>query len=265
MQYKKIMTFFSVVLPLSVAVRFVQLKFTIETDTGFFKFGFEDIGNFMLALIFGFAIASAVFGAFTRRSPKSLPEGNVFMAVSALGYALSVAIVVLTESHSAVSVLAWQSALLRITGILSVVFFAAFGISIFLGFRIPNICTIIPVFYLILRIICDFSAISSLAMISDNLILMGAYCTGLWFMLQFAKLYNGVNPKNQEKRLLAGGLASVVLCFTQSLPHILINAFSEENYLHTSVSENLSVLFMGIFILTFIIVYFKREGYLSAH
>ncbi len=266
MQYKKIMSFFFIVLWLGISLRFVQLWYTVEADTGFFKFGLEGIGNFMLALIFIFALASAVFGFFTDRKPKAYPQGNIFLAVSSFGYAISVACEVLTENASSSTVLAWQATLLKVTGILSVVFFIVFAISNFLNFSIPEMSTIIPVFYLILRIICDFSAISSLAMISDNLILMGAYCTGLWFMLQFAKLYNNAEPENGAKRLLSGGLAAVVLSFAQSVPHIIINVFSDRNYLHTSVLENLSVLFMGVFILVFICTYFgKYTNYVASH
>ena len=45
MDYKKIILAFLVGAPLSIVLRFAQLWFTFETDTGFFKHKFEAIGR----------------------------------------------------------------------------------------------------------------------------------------------------------------------------------------------------------------------------
>ena len=261
MDYKKIILAFLVGAPLSIVLRFAQLWFTVETDTGFFKHNFEAIGNYILFIIFLIALVVAVLGFFNRRIPSYEPRVNIPMGVAGLLYAISVLFEIFTDTVTSSAVMPWQVTLLRVTGILSAVFFVVFGLQAVIDFRLPDICTIAPILYLILRIICDFTAISSLAMISDNLLLMGAYCTSLWFMLQFAKLYNHANAKYNAKKLLASGLAAVILCFTQSLPHILINIFSGYSYLHTTVAANFNLLVMGIFILIFLISYFGKKEY----
>ncbi len=259
MNYKKIILAFLVGAPLSIVLRFAQLWFTVETDTGFFKHNFEAIGNYILFIIFLIALVVAVLGFFNRRVPSREPKVNIPMGVASLLYAVSVLYEIFTDTVTSASVMPWEISLLRVTGVLSAVFFVVFGLQAVIDFRLPDICTIAPILYLILRIICDFTAISSLAMISDNLLLMGAYCTSLWFMLQFAKLYNQADAKYNAKKLLAGGLAAVILCFTQSLPHILINIFSGYSYLHTTVAANFNLLVMGVFILVFLISYFRED------
>lgn len=259
MDYKKIMIAFWAAFPLSIALRFAQLWFTVETDTGFFKHNFEAIGNYILFIIFLIALTVAVLGFFTRQKPEYPPKSNLFTGIAALVYAISVLYETFTDNITSSAVLPWQVTLLRVTGILSAVFFVVYSLQPFIRFRLPDICTIAPMLYLVLRIICDFTAISSLAMISDNLILMGAYCTSLWFMLQFAKFYNLADQNKNHKKLLASGLAAVILCFTQSLPHILINIFSGNSYLHTTVAANFSLLVLGIFILMFLLSQFSEK------
>lgn len=261
MDYKKIKVAFLVGLPISIALRFLQLWFTVETDTGFFKHNFRALGNYISFIIFLIAMTLAVFGFFGRRIPQNPPKATIPLGVVSVAYAISVLYEIFTDNITSTAIMPWQLTALKLTGIISAVFFVVFGLQSVANFRLPDICAIAPMLYLILRIICDFTAISSLAMISDNLMLMGAYCTSLWFMLQFAKLYNQTDTKYNTKKLVSSGLAAVTLCFSQSLPHILINIFSGYNYLHTTVSANFNLLILGIFILIFLISHFGKSAY----
>ena len=44
MRYKNIIAFFLVVLPVSIGLRFMQLVFTVDATTGFFKQEYKPIG-----------------------------------------------------------------------------------------------------------------------------------------------------------------------------------------------------------------------------
>ena len=200
MNYKKIMIAFCTALPLSIALRFAGLWFTVETKTGFFKHHLEPIGNYMLFIIFLIAFTVGVFGFLNTKKPETPPKTNLFTSIASFVYAISILYEIFTDDITSTSVLPWQITLLRITGILSAVFFVIYGATAFIKFKLPDICTTLPILYLVLRIICDFTAISSLATISDNLILMGAYCTSLWFMLQFAKFYNLADQEKNHKK-----------------------------------------------------------------
>ena len=259
MKYKKILTFFLVALPLSVFLRTLQLLFTVESETGFFKPEVSNYGIYMLIVIFAFVLLTAIFSFTAHRSPEQTPNINIFMSISAFGTALALFYEVNSEALPQ-TVMLWQRSLLFVTAILAAIYFIIFAIKRFISFSIPPICAAIPTVYLIFRVICYFSAISPLALISDNIILMAAYLASLWFMLQFAKLYNDVGNEKDFRKLLASGLISSILCFTQSVPHFIMNFVNGFKYHHTSIESNITVLFLGIFILSFTLSHFSHKN-----
>ena len=259
MHYKKILTAFWVLLPLSVILRILQLLFTVETKTGFFLREYETFGNIMLKAIFIFAAISALFCFTTHRCPENPPKVNVFLSIASFLLSASILIELQSETFP-ITVQWWLILALKLTGILSAAFFVCYGLNYFTRVNIPPLAFIVPVIYLIVRVVCDFTAISSLALISDNLILMISYCSILWFMLNFAKLYNGIDAVMSCRKLMASSTFAVILCFTQSIPHILINFITRNSYLHTSFSVNLNVLLMGVFALTFMLTHFSKTN-----
>lgn len=63
---------------------------------------------------------------------------------------------------------------------------------------------------------------------------------------------------------MASGLVSVVLCFTQAVPHIIINLVTDNGYLHTSNAANLSLLGFGLFIAAFTFSHFSLKNVVTA-
>ena len=155
------------------------------------------------------------------------------------------------------AITAWQITLLRVSGVASAVFFVCFGLKRFINLRIPSILTAIPIVYFIFRIICDFTSISALALISENLILMFAYCAVLIFLLQFAKLYNGIDSEYNFRKLLASGLAAITLCALQSIPHFILKSLTGYSFMHTSPEASISLFVMGVFIAVFLFSHFS--------
>ena len=259
MRYNKILTIFSVLLPLSVILRIFQLIFTVDTKTGFFLREYEKSGGIMLGGILIFALAAALFPLISHRSPDHAPEINIFLTVSSFLLAFSILLELFTESFP-VTVQLWLVIILRITGLASAAFFVCLGLSKIASVNIPPLLFIVPLIYLLVRIICDFTAISALALISDNFILMAAYCSCLWFMLNFAKLYNGIDTDYNSRKLMSSSMLASLLCFTQSVPHLLINSVTKNSYMHTSFQVNFNVLLMGVFILCFMLSHFSKKN-----
>ena len=259
MQFKKILLFFMVALPLSIALRFFQIVYVIEAETGFFAQEFEGYGNAMTLVIFAFSIAMAVFAFLSRREPKEAIRPNTVMSIGAVMFGFSVLYELAAETFPPV-VKPWQVTLLNVTGLVTAAYFILFAMKRFINIPLPNDFAIIPTVYLILRVICDFTAISSLALISDNLLLMAVYSVSLLFMLNFAKFYNNAGGENSARKLLASGLSAVILCATQSVPHILVNLLFDYEYNHTSMAANVTVFFMGIFIATFTFSNYLRKN-----
>ena len=145
-------------------------------------------------------------------------------------------------------------------GLAAAAFFVAYGISLISDFTLPPISAVIPVFYFIIKVICVFTSVSSLALITDNILMLAAYCTLLFFFLCFGKLYNGIDREYNFRKLQASGFASVLLCLTQSVPHIIFNLSNGGAYRHTSNISNISLLVYGLFTAAFTLAHFSLKN-----
>lgn len=258
MRLNKIMLLFFLALPVSMGLRFLQLYFTIDAKTGFYFNEAKNFGPMLLVIILLSALAVALFSYLTFVRPKNPPKINPYMSVSAVF--LSVGILTEVVFQKNITAIAWQSAALKLLSLAMSAYLILLALSPIFKIEIPKILSSVTVLYMIIRIIFDFTSISKLALISDNIILIVTYCAVLLFFLNYTKLYNDAGTDKMFKNLLSSGLASVVLCFTNSVPNILINIISDESYLHTSMFTNIMVLFLGVFILSFLLSYFSKKN-----
>lgn len=259
MKYEKILLFSSIALPAVVLMRFLQLFFTVDVKTGFFKSEYEDAGRCLLVLIALGCAAVAVLCLTSHRNPENPPKKNLVTAVFSFITAAVTAIEILSESFAG-TVMRWQSSLLMLMGLAAAAFFVAYGISLISDFTLPPISAVIPVFYFIIKVICVFTSVSSLALITDNILMLAAYCTLLFFFLCFGKLYNGIDREYNFRKLQASGFASVLLCLTQSVPHIIFNLSNGGAYRHTSNISNISLLAYGLFTAAFTLAHFSLKN-----
>ena len=257
MKLNKIFLFFGITLPISIAMRFLQLFFTVEIKTGFFTTESGNYGILLSVLIFIIFFATALFGYFTYKKPEQSPKPNVALSISSVMLSLSLLYQLFTQHTNAIP---WQLLLLYVSGIATALYFLLFAIAPFLNIKLPSLLTTFPTIYLVTRLICDFTSISKLAIISDNVLIIATYCVMLLFMLNFAKLYNLLDTDKNFKKLLATGLGSVTLCFTNAIPFFAINFKTNFGYQHTSVSENITLIFWGLFIITFLLTHFSKKN-----
>ncbi len=212
-----------------------------------------------MAVIFAFCAMAAIFSFTSHRSPEHPPKPNTPLSVCSLLFAISIIFEMFYESFAPGTIL-WQIIFLRITAILFVAFLVLFALNRFMNIPLYQVIYSFFALYIMFKTIFGFSAISSLALISDNILLIASYCASLLFAVNFAKLYNKMDTEKGFKKLLASGLVSVILCFTQSIPHIVFNLLNQNVYLHTSMATNINLLFLGIFILSFLLSHFSKEN-----
>lgn len=259
MKYNKIILFFNIALVFSVIMRFFQIRYTVEYDTGFFIQNYEGIGYFMLAAVFVIALVAAIFANTCHKNPEHPPKKGRALGLVSFLPTVAVLAEVFSESFSS-AVSPVLLLLLKASGLLAAAYFAAFGLQKFVDFDIPPLTSAIPCVYIIIRIICDFSNISTLALISDNIFLISAYCLGLLFFLNFTKLYNEADTEYNFRKLLASGMAAVILCISQSVSGFVINLMTGNGYSHISSAANFSLFAFGIFIMVFIFTHFSDEN-----
>lgn len=259
MKYNKIVLFFCIAAFAGILVRILQLVFTVDVETGFFLPEYSNIGYYMLIFIAVFCAVTAVLCFTGHRNPEHPPRKNIFLRITSVLLAVVTPVQLFGESFSG-TVKTWQSLFLTVTGLAAAVFFMLYGISGILSFNISPVTAAIPSVYFIMRIICDFTSVSSLALITDNMLVLASYCVSLLFFICFGKLYNGVDTEYNFRKLMATGMVSVILCFTQSVPHFIINAVTGNSYRHTSFWCNAALFMTGLFTAVFIFSHFSYSN-----
>lgn len=259
MKQNKIMLFFWIALPAGVILTFLQQFLMIESDTGFFKTENAAWGYLISTVVFLMAILCGVFAYLTFTKPDSVPKGNLTLTLAALLPAVSLIYERFTETFPS-NVFIWQQILLKGSGILAALFFAAFAVQELFGFKIPPVCYTLPLIYFLISLICNFTSISTLALVADNVSLVACYCALLLFWLSFAKLYNDLDEEKNFKKILSFGLTAVVLCLSKTIPFLALILSGKGNFAHSGTGANLTLLTMGIFILTFVLQYHKKSA-----
>ena len=255
MKLNKIMAFFCIGLPICVSLRIFQIIFTIEFETGFYINEFETIGKFILALIIVFCVLLWIYSSRYYKAPEKQPEYNMLLSVASVGLAVATVAQAFME-NSYISTFEWQNLLMKVVGVITGAYFLGFATRYYINFKFPPILHIIPCVFMILRTAFIFINTSALAHISDNVLILAAYCSVMVFFVNFAKLYNDVDAEGNFKKILSSGLVSAVLCFTQGIAHSVINFASDNKYLHISHVANVSVLLMGLFVTVFVVTHF---------
>ena len=124
-----------------------------------------------MCLILLCALSVGLFATLSFKRPENLPQKNILTSI----FSITLGIIVLAERFvfsSDYSVLPWQLLFFNVFSLLFGFYLFALAASQFFKFEFSSLFTVIPTFYLVSRIICDFTTISKLALISDNIILI---------------------------------------------------------------------------------------------
>lgn len=264
MKNGKIFLFFFITLPISIFIRTTQLFNTIDIPTGFFKNEYAVSGNYILLIIMAIAAILAFVGFISHKDPACVPKTGFLLSLASL-FLSGTIIAELVDNSFYTSNANLQTFLLLIMSVITAVYFFSFGISGFFGKALPASLTVIPSIYLIIKIVCIFSLISSHSLLSDDIMFLAAYSVCLLFFISFGRLYNKIGSETNFRKLLSWGLTAPFLCFTEAIPHYIFNFANKNAYQHTTSISNLALLAFGVFILCFTISYFSAGKEKSKH
>ncbi len=251
MNFKKLMTAFLIALPVCVGIRIIQIIFTIEYSNGFYIIGKSLLGNIALVLIALIGVAGIVLALKTKNVSIRLPKKDIVLGVLSILVAISLGGELFGEA-TPMTMTAWQVWFLKSTTLFTAVYFTANGISMFLGFKLPTLLCVMPAVYAIVKTIFTFINISSLALISDNILLMASYCCLMLFFINYGKVYNGIDVKTAFPKLAARGFVTAIICGAQSLSAIIINIFGNTPYTHINNEVLYSLFCLSAFTAAFV-------------
>ncbi len=257
MNFKKIFIAFCVGLPLCIAARIVQLTVVIENSNGFYKSGYELLGNALVVVVALVCVGLAVIAFKAYKAPECAPKTNIVMTVAAICVAVALICETFFENMPQ-TMLPWQMLTIKAVTLFCGVYFLAFAIQGITNIKLPAILHAVPCVYAILKTVFTFINISSLALISDNVLLMSSYCVLMLFFINFGKLYNGLDKELNFRKILATGLIGATLCGTQSVSVLAVNVFGK-GYTHSDTSVMFTLLVFGFFIVAFLVSHFAKS------
>ena len=261
MKYKHLVTFFLIALPVCIIVRTLQILCTVDGTTGFFKHEYRTIGIFMSVLLIAVIGACAVMCSLIKRCPPKMPKVKLFLGTSSIALGVAVLFEIFTTSYNSGVPFAVR-VIVDIFGAATAVFFIVYALRMFKDFHIKRKLYIIPVIFFMVRLVCVFITVSSIALIVDNLFMILCYCSLLLFMLEYAKFANNLDTDMNFKKLFIAGLCSILLCAVSSIPRLIAIISGNTDVLHESVASVVTTLVAGLFISAFIFTAYGKDNLL---
>ena len=100
MKYGKIMLFSGIALAVSLVMRLLQIIFTVDTSTGFFKTEYTAAGYYLMVMTAVICAATAFICFISHRSPARPPRTNAFMSAASFLMVPAIFIELYAESFS---------------------------------------------------------------------------------------------------------------------------------------------------------------------
>lgn len=257
MHFKDIKIGFLISLISAVVLRTLQIVYSIDSVTGFFKPQYKIIGLIITVVIFAAVIVQSAITLSVRRCPVSAPKTSKLRGVASILIAASA---VLGLFYMPKGIPAWQSVLVVITSIGLIGYFVALAVKSFFNFHIPRILSIIPSVAFLARLIAFFTSTSTIALITSNIFVMAALIFVSIFFFQYARLINKIKTDSLYKIICFTGFASVTFCAIASISPIIAFIVKPSSVSASNFLTAVPLLFVGSFICVFLMEYFALSN-----
>lgn len=248
MKFKKSTLVISGSVILAFVLRTLQIFFTIDQSTGFYKIEQNGLGTFLMALIVVLCMVSAVVARFYDFQTKDSEKESKLTAVVSGILAISLFYEAFNEQFGFGDA-TWQAIAMKTVGFLTAVYFAAMLFSAFYSFKIPDLCHTLPAIYMIIRIICSFIGIGSLSLITENIFLIASYCVSLLFFISYAA--NKCKVYMSGTSIYMRSVLAFTLCLVTAIPNLIANATSLGGYSHIPLTSQVVLTAITLFIAAF--------------
>ncbi len=237
-------------------LRVLQQLFVIESKTGFFKRGYDAVGNIITFSILAIIAVTSILWANSDFVPETFVKKTKTFAIFELLLSLAVIYdVVFTADLAAAS---WQANLLRIVGIVTAAYLICKAASVISTIKVPSILAVLPVFFWLVKIISVFSVYSQVSTIADNIFELLAYCGAAVFFLYYARFINSVESVKTVQALLPVSVATFLLCFIYAAPRIVLVFMGRP--VHSANFGFVTTIVTAAFIVCFSLIVFSDDN-----
>lgn len=248
MNFKKALIFFGFATPVCALLNCLVMFFTIESQSGFFKTGYDSLATLMLAIIGALILLSCA--AFVKLKRPAAPK-FWRLVKSACGFVLGICLIV--EAFKFTPLIGtgeFFASLIRLLGILSGIAFLIFTFENLLDITVLKLIYVIPVIYYVFRIISAFVYYAAVATMAETSLELFAICAMLVFTMSFAKAQNGIKNKKGKVLSLPVAILCAMLIITQIAPSAANVLFKEEILLHAHSLFIPSSIAMFLFVIS---------------
>lgn len=243
--------FFVFAVVCAVITRMIQILFLINPHTGFSNAGCGTLNALLTAFIVALCVIVAILLLLKKQNISTgKRQRSFFLFISSL----LIAVAQLTEPFiGPARIYNIPSALwsLRLIFIFASGFvFAYFAVAEILLLPLRQKLFVIPVISFVLRLMCTFISYTEMSNISDNFLDIATLICILLFLVYYAKISCNIAETKHYKYVQIFGLSAIILCFTTTLPRIIINFFATNFYPHSSIDSVMTLLIMPVYIIS---------------
>lgn len=264
MKHRQIINLLFLALPVCVLLRIIQIKFTIDSATGFIKQPYSDISTLISFVIFAAIVCMFVLAYFTQNISISASLSQPVVSVSCI---LTAGIYFYEAISGILEISDIYSILLIFLSILASIVFLAYGINKMYPFNFPSIVLVVPIIYYVVKLIKLFVSTSALSLVTENIFLLFTNSAMLCFMFEFASYENHFgDQKKRPRTMFAYGIATTMFCVVTALPKLIFPTAYNGEISRADISSCLLMLSQAIFILSYIFCNFcPKESRTKSH
>lgn len=255
MRFKNLFLFFGVGTVICSLANIFRFVYATQSGTGFLITRLRFLGIALTLFSFFVVACTFVFSLFIKERPTIKTSPDFYGAVIAFMTSASLAFDIFSSANGGVPV--WQFNIKQILGILTVLLFAAYGIFLFIGKKLPSYSFAVAVFFFVFQIIVVFTSYATLAVIVEHIFELAALCMTLIFMLVFANAFAGYGASS--KKLLSSGLAAAMLNISSFVSRWVTVIAGCSDKLHGEYPLAISEVFISAFIIWVIVCTYKEE------
>lgn len=249
------MTIFGLSAAISAVIRCFELLCCTDSR-GFIPRDKSEAAFFLLLICAILLTTPIVAGCFLRRCPQKAPKPGALLCGSSFILGSWILYESLTVASPA-AIPSWQPFLMNVFGVISAGIFLTYAIAPIFKKQLPGMLFIIPIIFMMVRLIWVYTALNSLALTVEHIFLLLACGATLVFLLQLAKLFCGLGGKMHFKRIMLSGICAVILNIDYALPNLLLELGDIRSLSGESISSEILLLLFAVFIICFLASYFS--------